>query len=204
MELFLTLLSGISWMIVYEECIRIGLTKKTFCMPLFALALNLAWESIYSILGIAQGDFGAQTIVNAIWFLLDVIIVYTYFKNGKKEFGNHTDFEFYAWTILVIVSSYALQLVFIAEFGQLQAMRYSAYLQNVVMSVMFIGLLEKRQSSEGQSLLLAVAKWIGTLAPVGFAIMEFQPLVLVCGIICSVFDILYICLLRKRQIAKRA
>lgn len=33
MELFLTVLSGIGWMIVYEECIRLGFRQKTYAMP---------------------------------------------------------------------------------------------------------------------------------------------------------------------------
>lgn|GEM_PF-5769525 len=35
MATLLTVISGIAWIIVYEECIRIGLKNKTYCMPLF-------------------------------------------------------------------------------------------------------------------------------------------------------------------------
>ncbi len=41
MEMFLTLLSGVGWMIVYEECIRLGFRDKTYSMPFYALGLNL-------------------------------------------------------------------------------------------------------------------------------------------------------------------
>lgn len=203
MEVFLTLLSGIAWMIVYEECIRIGIKYKTYCMPLFALGLNLAWESIHSIYGFISADYSAQTIVNAAWCLLDIVILYTYFKYGKEEFGKHSKTEFYAWGILVVVTSYLVQWGFVLEFGRIRAMQYSAYIQNLIMSVMFIAMLEKRQSSKGQSMLLAAAKWIGTLAPLGIVSMnygtsEFQPLIIILGIFCSVFDLLYIYLLGKR------
>lgn len=203
MTLFFTLLSGISWMIVYEECIRIGIRQKTYCMPLFALGLNLAWESIHSIYGFASGDFSAQTIVNAAWCLLDLVILYTYFKYGKREFGDHSRGEFYAWGILVVVTSYLVQWGFVLEFGRVPAMQYSAYIQNLIMSVMFLGLLEKRQSARGQSMLLAAAKWIGTLAPLGivsinYGTPEFQPLIIILGIFCSVFDLIYIYRLGKQ------
>lgn len=36
---------------------------------------------------------------------------------------------------------------------------------------------EKRKSSRGQSMLLAVAKWIGTLAPLGIVCMIMEPAV---------------------------
>ena len=40
--LILVSISGICWSIVYIECIRTGFKQKTYCMPLFALALNFA------------------------------------------------------------------------------------------------------------------------------------------------------------------
>ena len=57
---------------------------------------------------------------------------------------------------------------------------------------------------EGQSLLLAAAKWIGTLAPtILFGMINYNALVLVCGIFCSVFDLIYIGLLiREKTTAK--
>lgn len=67
MELFFTLLSGICWIIVYEECVRLGFKQKTYAMPLFALSLNLAWESIHNLYGFANGDFSVQTYINAAW-----------------------------------------------------------------------------------------------------------------------------------------
>lgn len=36
MTLFLTLVSGIAWTIVYIECIRLGFKEKAYSMPLFA------------------------------------------------------------------------------------------------------------------------------------------------------------------------
>ena len=76
------------------------------------------------------------------------------------------------------------------------AIKYSAFLQNLVMSVLFINLFAKRGNMEGQSILLAVSKWIGTLAPtILFGIVHFNLFVLVCGIFCSVFDLIYIVLL---------
>ena len=63
MELFLTLLSGIGWIIVYEECIRLGIKQKTYAMPFWALALNITWEAIYAYSDIfleAHGKLGGM------------------------------------------------------------------------------------------------------------------------------------------------
>ena len=100
--------------------------------------------------------------------------------------------------MLVIICCFALQYVFIKEFGFIMGAKYSAFLQNLLMSVMFIGMYIKRGNMNGQSLLLAYAKWIGTLAPtILFGILDYNILILACGIFCSVFDIIYIYLLSK-------
>ncbi|MFR7475825.1 hypothetical protein [Frisingicoccus sp.] len=212
MELFLTVLSGIGWILVYEECIRIGIKQKTYAMPLFALGLNFSWEFLYSVVDIVYEAHGplvgmnlVQEIVNIFWCCLDVVILYTYLKNGKKEWPGIIGAKYFIpWTLLVLVCSFALQIVFIVEFGFTMASQYSAFLQNVVMSILFIQLFVKRNGDFGQSLLLAVAKWIGTLAPTIFmGVINYNPVVLVCGIFCTVFDVIYIVLLFNERKKKR-
>jgi hypothetical protein len=61
------------------------------------------------------------------------------------------------------------------------------------MSVLFIGMFIARKGSEGQTLLIAIAKWLGTLAPtILFGIYEQSLFITVLGLLCSVFDIIYI------------
>lgn len=80
------------------------------------------------------------------------------------------------------------------------AAEYSAFLQNLLMSVLFITMFAKRGDLRGQSVLLVAAKWLGTLAPtILMGIISFNALVLVCGIFCSIFDIIYIVLLVQRK-----
>lgn len=208
MIIFLTLLSGIGWMIVYEECIRLGIKRKTYAMPFWALALNITWEAIYSYSDIFLEAHGpltginvAQSVVNVFWVFLDCVILYTYFKYGKKEWPEQISGKlFVPWSLLVILCSALLQLVFIKEFGFVLAAKYSAFLQNLLMSVLFIHLFISRKNMEGQSLLLAIAKWIGTLAPtILMGVIEFNIVVLTAGLFCSVFDIIYIILLIKER-----
>lgn len=208
MIIFLTLLSGIGWMIVYEECIRLGIKRKTYAMPFWALTLNITWEIIYSYSDIFLEAHGpltginvAQSVVNVFWVFLDCVILYTYFKYGKKEWPEQISGKlFVPWSLLVILCSALLQLVFIKEFGFVLAAKYSAFLQNLLMSVLFIHLFISRKNMEGQSLLLAIAKWIGTLAPtILMGVIEFNIVVLTAGLFCSVFDIIYIILLIKER-----
>lgn len=208
METFLTVLSGIGWIIVYEECIRLGFKQKTYVMPFFALGLNFAWELIYTITDIFLKAHGplvgmtlVQSIANAAWVCLDVLILATYFLHGKKEWPNTISSKlFVPWSVLGLICCFALQLVFIQEFGFVMAAEYTAFLQNLLMSILFISMYAKRGSMEGQSVLLAVAKWIGTLAPtILMGVMNFNAVVLVCGIFCTVFDLIYIGPLLKEK-----
>lgn len=204
MEMLLTIASGIGWMIVYIECIRLGFKQKTYAMPFLALGLNLAWEMIYTISDIfleAHGPLigmnAIQVTVNALWVLLDCVILYTYFKYGTKKFEKILNRKFFVpWIVLVLICCFALQIGFILEFKFIMAAQYSAFLQNLLMSVMFINMFIKRGTMEGQSLTLAISKWIGTLAPtLLMGVIYFNPLILICGIFCTIFDVIYISLL---------
>lgn len=201
MEMFLTLLSGIGWCIVYEECIRLAVRDKTYAMPFWALALNITWEGIYTYTDLRAGA-GVQAIVNILWFCLDIVIFILYLKYGKKNHGAKSDSLFYAWTILGVAAMFFVQIAYIKEFGlegHLSA-QYSAFAQNLLMSVAFIHMLVKRGSAKGQSMLLAVAKWIGTLAPtITMGIMSTNYVVLACGLLCTVYDLIYIGLLYRAK-----
>jgi hypothetical protein len=84
MRLSLTALSGIAWTIVYIDAIRIGFKHKTYAIPVVALALNIAWETIYAVL-VLQAGIWLQGGINVCWALLDLVIVYTFARFGRAE-----------------------------------------------------------------------------------------------------------------------
>lgn len=186
--------SGVCWSIVYIDSIRTGFRQKTYCMPLFALGLNIAWEGIYAFLDLfIRKSIGAQAIANACWFVLDIFLVVTYLKFGKEECLDSTSKKwFLPWTILVLIACFVLQLLFIKEFGSIEGEKYSAYLQNIAMSIAFLVMLRERKSSRGQTMTIAVCKCIGTLTPTIYGTIEGNTFILVTGIICFVFDVIYI------------
>ena len=203
MKMFLTLLSGIAWSLVYIECIRKGFKDKTYGMPLYALGLNFAWETIYAIHDLAAGA-SAQAWVNLAWMCLDAVIVYTYFKYGKDEFPENARRYFIPFSILSFAICVVMQLAFFVTFDALPAAQYSAFAQNAAMSVMFLVMLFRRNSAKGQSMVIAVAKWIGTVAPTilqGF-MGGFNAYIVMMGGICCVVDIIYIVMLRRFQKAE--
>ena len=197
-------ISGICWSIVYIECIRTGFKQKTYCMPLFALALNFAWEGIYAFTDLfIRKSIGAQAIANSCWFILDIVILVTWFKFGQAEFTGEKKKYFIPWTVLVVIVAFVLQFLFIYEFGDIEGEKYSAYLQNIVMSLVFIGRLDREGSSRGQTMTIAVCKCVGTLTPTVYGTLEGNVFILITGIICFIFDMIYILYLRQVQLKKR-
>jgi hypothetical protein len=90
------------------------------------------------------------------------------------------------------------------EFGTKMGGGYAAFLQNLLMSVLFIVMLQNRNGSEGQSLTIAYSKCIGTLAPTilfgiigSVALNGPNRLMLMIGSIIFVTDVTYIIILTK-------
>lgn len=199
MSLLLTLVSAVAWTIVYVEAIRIGWRQRTYAMPIGALGLNIAWEWLYAVHGIGSEPGSVQTWVNLAWGLADVAILISYLRFGRREVPSFVSRPlFVTWSVAIIAASVIVQLLFVAEFGFAHARSaiYSAFLQNLLMSVLFIAMFAARRGPRGQSLLIAVAKWLGTLAPtILFGMLRDSPFVIGIGALCSVFDLGYIGLL---------
>lgn len=195
----LTLISGISWSIVYIDLIRRGFKDQTYGMPLFALAFNIAWEFIFAF--VTGFHVSVQKIVNVVWFLLDAIIVYTYFKFGRKDFPKAHEKYFIPWSIAAFLVGFVVIYAMVMELGEDWAARYSAFGQNLLMSVLFILMLTRRNNVDGQSMTIAIFKWLGTLAPtIQFYGQTGSAMILVFGIGCFVYDLIYIWMLRNRFI----
>lgn len=209
-KIVLTAISGLCWTIVYLEGIRLGFKDRSYAIPFYALALNIAWELIHTIFGFREGG-GLQAFINAIWFLFDIGIIYTYFKFGRKYFSPELPNSwFIGWSLLVLLSAFCVEYAFTREFGVFKGGAYAAFLQNLVMSVLFINMLVSRGSREGQSLLLAVNKCIGTLAPtIQFGIIgdlgfpRGSLLVFAAGLFCFMFDVIYICMLQQPPVSQK-
>src|SRR3984893_15241166 len=208
-KLILTVVGGTCWTVVYMEGIRVGFRDKSYAIPFYALALNIAWELLHTVFGF-QAGVSVQTTINAVRFAFDAGILCTYFKYGRKYFPRHLPAAaFVGWSIAGLVTALCVEYAFIREFGVAVGAGYSAFLQNLLMSILFIDMFVKRGNSEGQSLYIAVSKWVGTLAPtILFGILgeggfpKGSLLILVLGLFCSIFDLIYVWLLFKFEMAR--
>ena len=193
----LTAISGISWSIVYIDLINRGFKDKTYGMPLFALAFNIAWEFMYAFL--VNFGFSLQKVVNIVWCLLDVVILYTYFKYGRKDFPKDKERFFLPWSLLAFVVGFLVIYFAHYEFPDFWGARYTAFAQNLMMSVLFISMLVRRGNVDGQSMYIAIFKMLGTLAPtVQMSVQTGSKLILIFGIGCFIYDVVYIGMLYQK------
>jgi len=205
--LFLMIFSGVCWTLVYLDGIRLGLRDHTYAIPFWALALNLAWELLNAVIEFLESGLVTQVWISSIWLLFDLGILYTFLRFGRREFAERLPSSWFVpWTLLALAVALVLQAAFIAEFGFLAGRAYAAFLQNLLMSVLFIGMLVRRGHRAGQSMTIAVAKWLGTLAPtILFGVVGTSTFngpsafILVIGLLCALFDLIYIWMLAQPQ-----
>ena len=163
--------SGAFWTFTYVLMIRRGFLDKTYGMPLVALCTNVSWEFIFSFL-YPHGP--VQRPVNIVWFSLDLVILFQLLGYGPREFNDLSKRVFYAMFGLVLVTSLCAVVSVTYEFDDWDG-AYSAFGQNLLMSVLFLAMLRARGSPRGQSVMIALSKTLGTgLASVAFYL--YSPL----------------------------
>ena len=203
----LVLLGGLSAIALYAEATRVGLRDKGYAIPLWAIGLNFSWAVIHTLLAGKSEGASLSVMIVAVRLVLDIAVLYTWFKFGGRHFpSNPGEGWFVPWSLLVIVVSFVLHTAFIMQFGVAPGLAYTAVLQNLAMSLLFIAMLARRKRRKAQSMIIAVAKLTGSLAPtllygvVGVeALGGPNNLLLAIGTMSCLFDLIYIALLSQAK-----
>lgn len=212
--------SGLFWLIAYLLIIKRGFNDLTYGMPIVAFVGNIAWEFIYGlglepVCPLTWSSCPATAIQarNAVWLVFDLLILYTILKFGRKYFSG-TLRRFFPFIVVggivvaglviyFIVNEYYIRNVWnvtvngqIPEFLPLTEQGGSdvtGFGLNLIMSILFIFMLESRGNLDGQSFLIATSKWLGSLAAYGFMWADGiqTPLVNTLYATIFVFDIYY-------------
>lgn len=212
--------SGVFWLLAYILIIYRGFKDQSFGMPVVALIGNIAWEFIFG-LGIESGcpvtwSSCPGTVIqlrNAIWLLFDFVILYTVLRFGRKYFTGILQ-RFFTPIVIgsIVVAIYLIYSVVeefwirntwgvvvnghVPEFLPLRIQGgsyFTGFALNAMMSVLFVFMMYRRQSVEGQSVYIALNKWLGSLAAYGFMLADGvqTPVVNVLYGIVFVFDLFY-------------
>jgi hypothetical protein len=159
MQSILLILGGIFWILTYVFIISKGYKGKTYGMPLLALCANISWEFIFSFL---LPHSPPQLYINYLWFILDGIIVFQFFKYYKNEFTNLSPLTLYTVFGISVATAFSMILLGGIFLGDVDGV-YAAFGQNLLMSVLFVFMFFKRGNSlRGQSIFIAIFKMVGT------------------------------------------
>lgn len=157
--------SGVLWTLTYLLIIRRGFLDRTYGMPLAALCANISWEFIFAF--VYPHDL-PQRAVNVVWFSFDVVILVQLLLYGTREFAGVPRRLFYAGFGLALATAFGAILAITLQFDDFDG-AYSAFGQNLMMSVLFVTMLYSRGSLRGQSVPIAALKMGGTaLASIAF------------------------------------
>lgn len=193
----LLITSGIFWTLTYLLILRRGAIDKNYGMPMAALCANLAWEVIFAF--VYPHPF-PQRIINYIWLTFDLGIMWQYLKFGRKEFPLHLPGHLFYLNFMVGLLFAGFLIAFISvEFEEFIGY-YAAFGQNLLMSLLFIALLFRRNNVAGQSIYIALFKMLGTI-PASVIFYLYFPnsyllLLLFLGIF--IYDLIYFFLLKAK------
>ncbi len=194
---------GLFWIITYLLVIYKGWKDKKYGMPMVAICANIAWEFIFTFL-YPQNDL--QQLITLTWLILDVVILMQFLRFAPPEYRRILSKKLlYASFLVTLIFSMFMILGIIHQFQDFEG-KYAAFLQNLMMSGLFIGLLLRRGNLDGQSMGIAVCKMIGTLfAAVGFYLYFRTPLITIISMATLFYDCLYILLIyqmKRKLVAK--
>ena len=151
--------SGVLWSITYLLIIKRGYQDKACGMPMAALCLNISWECVFSFI---HPPGGVQRVINLAWFVLDVIIVAQYlrYESARRPAGMSAAF-FHAAFLSILATAFLTVLLTTREFANYVG-SYTAFGQNLLMSILFVRMLLDRKDLAGQSLYIGLTKMLGT------------------------------------------
>jgi hypothetical protein len=187
--------SGVFWTAVYILIIRLGFRDKTYGMPITALCANISWEFIFSFL---YPHDPPQNYITIVWFIFDLVIVLQTLRFGRVAFEPPR--LFYPAFMLGLLVSFGAILAITVQFNDWDG-KYSAFGQNLMMSVLFVAMLLKHQNVKGQSIYIALFKMAGTLLPSILFFLRYpnSPLLNFLYVAIFVFDLIYTVLLYTKH-----
>jgi hypothetical protein len=149
------------WVIAYFAIIWRGFKDRTFGMPIAALAANISWEAMYSFAIDPLGDY--LHILSIPCFFIDLVIAWQCLTWGAKDFAHpFVKRNFKMLFAGAIAIAYPVLYYAFYEFKDPLG-EYTGFGINLMMSILFVAMLLRRDTVAGQSMYIAISKWLGTL-----------------------------------------
>lgn len=149
------------WILAYLLMIRRGLRDRSYGMPVVALCLNIAWETYFSLFSDAQL---ANKVGYGLYLAADLGVLYTCWRFGPDDFRSPLQKRFFRPIVLILlVGGFALVRQFAISFDDTYG-GISATFTTLLLSVLMVGMILRRDSVAGQSLYIGLLVLVGNLA----------------------------------------
>jgi hypothetical protein len=146
------------WLFAYIFAIQRASVDKRAGIPALAIAGDVAWEGTHSLV---IAGYVPQRTLDFVWFAFDLVLLYQVFRYGNKDFPSLTGKTFRAMIWGVIAWCAVAMILLTRELNDTIG-AYDGYFLVIFVSWSFIYTLRRRRSSAGQSMYIAVSKWVGT------------------------------------------
>ncbi|MGP3948828.1 transmembrane-type terpene cyclase [Streptomyces sp. 7N604] len=151
--------TAVGWIVTYVLAIRQAVLDGRVGIPAYLVAVNFAWE--FSLTFLLE-QTPTQRQINFFWVLFNVVLLYQAFRYGRHDCPGLSPRAF-RWTVVGVLIWAALIVMVVAnEFHDRDGM-YTGMIIQVPLSASFLLMLKRRGSSLGQSMHIAVAKFVGSL-----------------------------------------
>jgi hypothetical protein len=190
------------WLFAYVLAIHRARVDKRVGIPTLAVVGDVAWEGVHSL--VIQG-FQAQRLLDFAWFLVDLVILWQVFLYGNKDFPAMSSKAYRAMVLGALAWAVAFMILMTREFSDVIGL-YDGNILVMFLSWSFVYTLRKRKSSAGQSMYVAIFKWLGTfLACVNTAFVYPHRLFLLFTFATAfVLDVTYMVMLHRQIRAEGA
>ena len=196
LHLVLFLTGGALWAIGYIA-ILIAIYKKKFVeMPATVLAANIAWEFLWSFI-FPQNMGMVVKIGYTLWFVLDLFIVYGFYRYGAKQVEDGFK-KGYAWYFTFgILAWLVFTYFFVAQGFDNPIGARSAYVSNLLISALYITQFMRLEDKSVLSLTTCWTKGLGTGLITVMCILRWPEdhWTICMGALCFIMDIYYFKLL---------
>ena len=148
------------WVLAYILMIRRGLLDKSYGMPVVALCLNVAWEAYFSLFSHAQT---ADRVGYGIYLAADLGVLWTCWRYGPEDFRSSlTRRYFRPIMVALLAGGFILVRQFSLAFNDGSG-GISATITTLLLSVLLVGMLLRRDSVRGQSLYIGLLVLLGDI-----------------------------------------
>jgi hypothetical protein len=190
----------VGWIVTYLLAIRQAIVDRRVGIPAYLIAVDFAWE--FSLTFILR-QTPTQRGIDLVWVVFDAVLLYQVFRYGRNDYPGLSRGTF-GWTVLgVLVWAAVVVIVAANEFHDRDGM-YTGMIIQAPLSAAFILMLRRRASSVGQSMYIAIAKFVGSLFA-GLTAFVLYPSHLLFFVLVPTYiglDITYLVLLYRRMRAE--